>query len=192
MRLKEILYGSDRLKPKQEQIRQMVLYPFAGIFTALANFLSFVLMNMILHDSINVVLAGRVVDISLVIKQFVSWVATIITAYTTNRIFVFRSHGNYFLELMGFAAARLSTFVFIELLLFSFMVKWMENRLGISREALIFAVGSFKFTYIYLVKILNNIALVILNFVLSKWIVFRSSSKYQELKQKGNETNAAQ
>ena len=192
MRLKEILYGSDRLTSKQEQIRQMVLYPFAGIFTALANFLSFVLMNLILHDAINVVLAGHAVDISLVIKQFVSWVATIITAYTTNRIFVFRSHGNYFLELMGFAAARLSTFVLIELLLFSFMVKWMENRLGISREALIFAVGSFKFTYIYLVKILNNIALVILNFVMSKWIVFRSSSKYQELKQKGNETNAAQ
>lgn len=189
MKIKEILFGSDRLTPKQEQLREMVLYPLAGVFTALANFLSFAVMNMILTEPINVNLVGHLWDLSLIIKQFVSWVATIITAYTTNRIFVFRSHGNFILELLGFAAARLSTFLLIEIALFSFMVMWMEKHLLIPRDNLIFAIGSFDFTYIYLVKILNNIVLVILNFVLSKWIVFRSSAKYQEQLAKGKKTN---
>ncbi|MBP5180283.1 MAG: GtrA family protein [Clostridiales bacterium] len=182
MKVKEILFGSDRLTPKQEQMREMALYPLAGIFTALANGLSFIIMNMILYNPINVDILGHSYDLCLIIKQFVSWVATIITAYTTNRIFVFRSHGNFILELLGFAAARLSTFLLIEIALFSCMVMWMENHLGIPQDKLIILIGSFEFTYIYIVKALNNIVLVIFNFVLSKWIVFRSSSKYQEMK----------
>lgn len=177
MNIKEILFGSDSLTPRQENIRELAMYPIAGAFTAAANFVSFVIMDMLLIDPVYLTVFGRGIEISLVIKQFVSWVATILTAHTTNRIFVFRSHGNYFIELFGFAAARLSTFVLVEILLFSFMVNFLETRLGIPQDRVLFTVASFECVYLYLVKIANNIVLVILNFVLSKWIVFRAKGR---------------
>ena len=107
---KELFFGSDSFTNKQENLRQLVMYPFAGIFTALANFISFVIADMVLTHPIDVMAFGHAFDISLIIKQLVSWVATIVTAHFTNRMFVFRSHGSYILELLGFAAARLLSF----------------------------------------------------------------------------------
>ena len=52
MTARELFFGSDTLTPKQENIRQLVMYPFAGIFTALANFLSFVIIDFILKDPV--------------------------------------------------------------------------------------------------------------------------------------------
>ena len=179
MTIKELLLGSDTLSDKQENMRELVMYPVAGIFTALANFLSFVIMDMVLSESAPADIMGYVFDLSLILKQFVSWVATILTAYATNRIFVFRSHGNFFLELLGFAAARLSTFVVIELALFSLMVYWMENHLGIDQHRLIFAILGFNCTCLYVVKVLNNLVLILMNFILSKWLVFKASNKHK-------------
>jgi len=175
MTVKELFFGSDSLTPKQEQLRQLVMYPFAGIFTAIANFFSFVIMDLLITKSVNVVFIGMQFDLMLILKQLVSWIATILTAYTTNRIFVFRSYGNFLLELIGFAAARLATFLAVELALFSLMVMFLENKLGIPQTDVLINIFSFKVTYLYLVKLLNNIVLVILNFVLSKWLVFRKS-----------------
>ncbi len=186
MTVKELFFGSDSLTPKQENIRELAMYPFAGCFTALANFVSFVIIDMLLQNPVEVTLFGRVFELGLIIKQFVSWTATIITAHTTNRIFVFRSHGNFILELLGFALARLSTFVVIEVALFSFMVYFLENNMGIGKDEVFFTVLSFNCTYLYLVKITNNIVLIIVNFVLSKWVVFRATDKRKGFKEKRN------
>ncbi|MCQ2516111.1 MAG: GtrA family protein [Saccharofermentans sp.] len=175
MTIKEVFFGGGSLTPKQEEIRQLVMYPFAGVFTAFANFTSFVVMDLLLTKAFDVAVLGYSFDLTILLKQLVSWIATILTAYTSNRIFVFRSHGNYWLELLGFALARLSTFVFVELALFAGMVMFLENSLGIDNTRVIFVIGHFNVTYLYLVKLVNNIVLVILNFVLSKWLVFRSS-----------------
>ena len=177
MTIKEVFFGSDRLTPKQENIRQLAMYPFAGIFTALANFLAFVLMDLLLVTPHTVDLFGYAFDLTLVLKQFVSWVATILTAHTTNRIFVFRSHGNYLLELLGFALARLSTFVVIEIGLFSFMVYWTESHLHISQDKVLFTLVTFNCTCLYIIKVLNNVVLVTLNFIMSKWLVFKAKDK---------------
>lgn len=177
MTIREVFFGSDRLTEKQENVRQLAMYPFAGVFTALANFVSFVIMDMILTGTNPMEICGYDFDLFIIIKQFVSWVATIITAYTTNRIFVFRSHGNFIIELLGFAAARLSTFLIIELALFSLMVYWTETRLGIMQGDTAFAVFGFNVTYLYVIKIFNNVVLVVMNFVLSKWLVFRAKDK---------------
>ncbi len=175
MTIREVFFGSSRFTPKQERLRQLVMYPFAGIFTAIANFVAFVLMDLLIKNSIDVVLLGNQFNSMIVLKQLVSWIATILTAYTTNRIFVFRSCGKFLVELLGFALARLSTFILIELVLFAGMVMFLEHKLGISQHQILANVGSFKVTYLYLVKIVNSIILVILNFVMSKWLIFRSA-----------------
>ena len=177
MKIGEILFGSDRLTAKQERIRELLMYPFAGIFTALANFVSFVIMDLILSEAIDISLFGFNYDLSLVIKQFVSWVVTIITAYITNSIFVFRNKSGHIRKLFKFAAGRLSTFLVIEVALFSFMVWLCENVLNISQDFLIFSLFGFKCTSLYIIKVLNNIVLIVMNFVVSKWLVFRIVAK---------------
>ena len=184
MEAKEIFFGSDRLSSKQEQIREIAMYPFAGIFTALANAVSFVLMDKILMGTAVFTVFGFNLDLFLILKQFVSWIVTILTAYTTNRIFVFRSHGNFLIELIGFAAARLSTFVIVELVLFSYMVKWVESVLEVSQFTVKWSVLGFDITYLYLVKIVNNTVLVAVNFIMSKWIVFKSTGNYENMKRR--------
>lgn len=176
MTARELFFGSDNLTPKQENIRQLVMYPFAGIFTALANFLSFVIIDFILKDPVMIHPFGFEYDLTLIVKQFVSWVVTIVTAHSTNRIYVFRSHGNYFLELLGFAAARLFTFATIEVVLFSLMVGWSNSLFGLEQHDVLFSIFGFDITCIYIVKIVSNIVLISVNFIMSKWIVFRAKN----------------
>lgn len=182
MTIKEVLFGSDRLTPKQENIRQLAMYPFAGIFTALANFISFVIIDLIMKEPVLIDPFGFEVDLTLIVKQFVSWVATIVTAHSTNRIFVFRSHGNYFLELLGFAAARLFTFAAIEVVLFTLMVGWAKALFGFEQQDVIFSLFGFNVTSLYLTKIANNCILILVNFVMSKWIVFKATDKSRKNK----------
>ena len=177
MKVKELLFGSDDLTPKQENLRQLIMYPFAGIFTALANFVSFVIMDMIITESIDISLFGHAYDASLLMKQLVSWVVTIVTAHFTNRLFVFRSHGNYFLELLGFAAARLMSFFLIEVSLFSFMVYWVESHLGIEQRTVLFSILGFNCTCLYVIKIVSNCVLILMNYIMSKWVVFKARNK---------------
>ena len=174
---KELFFGSDSFTNKQENLRQLVMYPFAGIFTALANFISFVIADMVLTHPIDVMAFGHAFDISLIIKQLVSWVVTIVTAHFTNRMFVFRSHGSYFLELMGFAAARLLSFFLIEVALFTFMVYWVNLHLGLQEKDVLFSILGFNCTCLYIIKIVNNCVLILMNFIMSKWLVFKARDK---------------
>ncbi|MBR1797362.1 MAG: GtrA family protein [Clostridiales bacterium] len=173
MKAKELFFGSDDLTAGQERLRELLMYPFAGVFTALANFLSFVIMDLILIKTINIDVFGYSYDLSLVVKQFVSWIVTILTAYATNSVFVFRNRGNHIRRLLAFAAARFSTFLVIEIALFSFMVFLSEKLLKLPKEHVLISLLGFNCTCLYVIKILNNIVLIAMNFIISKWIVFR-------------------
>jgi len=183
MTIKEILFGSDRLTKRQAQVRELAMYPVAGAFTAVANAVSFILMDLIITKTFSVSIFGLSFDLFVILKQFVSWIATVITAYTTNRIFVFRSHGNFLIELAGFAAARLSTFLVIEVGIFSLMVMCLEHFFMVPTTHVLATVGSLNITCLYLIKFLNNLILVVANYVMSKWFVFKSSSGKPKAKQ---------
>ena len=71
MTIREVLLGSDSLTPKQENMRQLVMYPFAGIFTALANFLSFVIIDFLMKEPVIIDPFGFEYDLTLIVKQFV-------------------------------------------------------------------------------------------------------------------------
>ena len=174
MKARDVFFGSDDLTAGQERIRELLMYPFAGIFTALANFIAFVIMDLILKDPINIDLFGLNYDLGLIAKQFVSWVATILTAYVTNSIFVFRNRSGHLKKLLAFAAGRLSTFFLIEVALFSFMVYFAENVAQLPQGTVIFSIFGFNCTCLYVIKVLNNIILIVMNFLVSKWLVFRT------------------
>lgn len=87
-----------------------------------------------------------------------SWVAAVLFAFFTNRMWVFRTHGGGLIREMGlFFGARLGTLAFEELVIFLFVTT-------LSQDAMT-------------VKILGNIAVLILNYVLSKLIVFKEKTK---------------
>jgi putative flippase GtrA len=180
MTFKELLYGSDRFTPKQEKTRMFAMYFFTGIFTMLANLICFVLFDKLVRAEYNVTIIRWSFDLFLILNQTIAWLAATMTAFFTNRAFVFRSHGNVLIELLGFCAARFATLVFIEIGLFTVLVMVVEHNAGISTDTLIFEIIGFDFTWLYVVKIVNSIVLVAVNYILSRWIVFRRGMKKED------------
>lgn len=92
------------------------------------------------------------------LANLISWVAAVLFAFFTNRKWVFRTHGGGVIREMAlFFGARLSTLVFEEILIFVFVTTLSQDAMA--------------------VKILGNIAVLILNYILSKLIVFRKKDK---------------
>ena len=90
-------------------------------------------------------------------STLVAWVAGVLFAFFTNKFIVFesRSKGGFWLELGSFTLARVVTgaldalimLVFVDLLLFNDLI----------------------------VKIISNIVVIILNYIFSKFIIFRKN-----------------
>lgn len=177
MTFRELLFGSDRFSPKQERYRMFFMYALTGVFTMIANAASFVIFDKLVTTELHVTVIMWSFDAMLLLNQFIAWIAAVLTAFFTNRAFVFRSHGNIFLELLGFTCARLISFMLIEVGLFTLMIMFLEHTLGIPQSDVIFRVVDFEFTYLYVVKILNSLVLVAANYVASRYLVFKATGK---------------
>ena len=130
--------------PFYEKHREGLLYLFFGVLTTAVSWGSFYLFYYVL-------------SLGELVANALSWVAAVIFAYFTNRIFVFEAHGNPVKEALAFFASRLTTLVLEEgwMLLFVTVLAW---------EAM-------------WVKIAGNVFVLILNYVFSKWIVFKKQNK---------------
>ena len=92
------------------------------------------------------------------LANLVSWVAAVLFAFFTNRAWVFKTHGGGVMREMAlFFGARLSTLALEEGIIFLFVTVLAYDAM--------------------LVKILGNIAVLVLNYLLSKLIVFRKKEK---------------
>ena len=180
MTIRELFYGCERFDAKQEKKRMFIMYFISGIATTLANFLCFMLFDKLVSAHAYVTIIRWEFDMFLLLNQIIAWIACVLTAYFTNRAWVFRSKGAIWLELLGFTAARLFSFITIELGLFTVMVMFLEHNFGISTDQLIFEIIGFDFTYLYVVKMLNSAILVAANFLLSKLLVFRKGRQRPE------------
>ena len=87
-----------------------------------------------------------------------SWVVAVLFAFFTNRTWVFRTHGVGFLrEMLLFFGARLGTLIFEEAVIFLFVTTLSYHAMA--------------------VKMIGNVAVLILNYLLSKLLVFRKKEK---------------
>ncbi len=176
MTFKELLYGCDRFSKKQERWRKFFMYFLSGIFTTLANAVCFIVFDKLVSREAYMTVIRWRFDMFLILNQAIAWIASTLTAFFSNRAFVFKSKGNIFLELLGFGAARFSTFIIIEIGLFTAMVMVLEHQFATSSSTLLFEILGFDFTYLYLVKLLNSVVLVAVNYFMSKWLVFRNKT----------------
>lgn len=106
--------------------------------------------------------------------------ASVIVAYITNRAFVFVSNGNYIKEFFIFATARIVSFFLVELGTFSLFLLLLENVMKIPQETHLFYVFQIDITALYVIKLMNSVILVILNFVMSKIFVFKKNDNKAE------------
>ena len=128
------------LYPFYERHREGLLYLFFGALTTAVSWGSFYLFYYPL-------------SLGELTANALSWVAAVIFAFFTNRIFVFEANGKPIKEAFAFFASRLTTllleegWIFLFVTLLTFEAMW--------------------------VKILGNVLILILNYVFSKWIVFK-------------------
>ena len=130
-----------------EKYKALILYGIFGVTTTIINVVSYALM----------LLSGINVQVAVV----VSWLLAVIVAYLTNRVWVFNSGASTNIELLrefiSFMLARLATLI-VEMLIIWFGVQLLDQ------DPIIW-------------KIIDNIVVIILNYVISKLIVFKNTRK---------------
>jgi len=138
-KLKKILTG--------DKVSKLIRYVFFGACTTLVNFLMFALLKDVLRIELN-------------ISNAVAVASSILFAYVTNKLFVFRSHtqntADLIREIISFFSARGFTML-----------------IEIGSIFLIHTVLRVDEAYSFYTKGAVNVLVLILNFVFSQWIVFR-------------------
>ncbi len=132
----------------KEKIRHYCLYIIFGVITTLVNLVVFrVFLEFGLHYTISATIAFAV---------------AIITAYYTNKTWVFGSQRKgvtaVFKELTSFFSARIFTY-FVDIAGLLILVELLKQDPFIS-------------------KLLMNIVVVLLNYILSRWVVFKARQEY--------------
>ena len=126
-----------------EKYKALILYGIFGVTTTIINVVSYALLLFI--------------GINVQIAVVVSWILAVIVAYFTNRVWVFNSGAVTKLELLrefiSFMLARLATLV-VEMVIIWFGVQLLNQ------DPIVW-------------KIIDNIVVIILNYIISKLIVFK-------------------
>ena len=149
--------------------KEIITYIIFGVLTTLVNFFAFWLFTKIFGE-----------DLYLV-NNAIAWVVGVVFAYVTNKLFVFESKSwdlkLITKEITGFLGARIFSFLVEEGGMFLFI-----SVLGLGEKSL--TLLGFTITGQFIVKILLAVIVVVLNYVFSKFFVFRkqeAGNRKQEL-----------
>lgn len=134
----------DRIKALYQKYRELILYVFFGGLTTVVNFVSYAVF-------------AKMLGVDEITSTVIAFVLSVIFAYLTNRKWVFQSRASGWraigYEVATFFGGRIFSGLLDVLIMYVFV-----TRLGF---------------YDLLIKILSNILVIILNFIISKLIVFR-------------------
>lgn len=142
------------VKNLYKKYKEIINYLIFGVLTTIVNLIvKYVLLFTIFDASNSIELQSAIV---------ISWIASVLFAYFTNRKFVFESASqNKFKEFISFVIARLST------LLLEMIVMWFfVTLLKLSSDF-----------YVIIFTIVSQVAVVIGNYIFSKLFVFKKTDK---------------
>lgn len=131
-----------------KQYREMIMYIIMGIFTTAVNISSFYILVEIL-------------DTDYKTATVIAWILSVLFAYITNKIYVFQQKTSDMRSLLR----ELAAFFSVRLL-----------SLGIDLGMMILLVSQFH-TNETLAKILDNVVIVVVNYIASKWLVFKKTTE---------------
>lgn len=178
MNVFSFIRGDDTLNPSQKKTREIFFYLVFGGLTTVVNLISFIIFDKIFGSQHAYVTIGSLrIDLLAydVVNLTVAWIVAVIFAYVTNRKFVFGSKGPVIKEFIGFVTSRIATLIAFEIGTFELCILILQSGLGIDKNIVVFSAAGYTCTYLYLVKILNSVLVVIGNYVLSKLFVFRAA-----------------
>ena len=134
--------------------RETVSYVIVGVLTTAVDYIVFALVNEALKKG------GMGVTESSSAATAVSWVAAVLFAYVTNKIFVFKSSIKGFVpvlkEMASFFAARLISGGIVLVLMFILVDKCSMNE--------------------YIAKVLTSVFNLVFNYVASKLFIFKKKN----------------
>jgi putative flippase GtrA len=131
--------------------KEIISYLFFGGLTTLVNFAAYLLLTDIFIVHYTIATAA-------------SWFIAVLFAFITNKIYVFKSKGS-----MQSMAKELTSFIFFRVL-----------SLGLDLGLMIILVSTMKLDDLFS-KIGVNIAIVIVNYALSKFVIFtKKNPSYME------------
>ena len=138
----------DMIKKLWVKYQELILYVFFGGLTTLVNIVVYWLCSDVLH-------------IYYLISNFFAWILAVLFAYVTNKIWVFKSKKN------GLAAIMKEFALFVSGRILS----------GAGDMLIMFVCVSVLTLPGVIAKIAANVFVVIFNYIFSKLIIFRKSTK---------------
>lgn len=140
------------LKKYWEKYKHIAAYLFWGVVTTIVNIGAYQIMSPIWHWNYE-------------LSTIIAWFLSVLVAYFTNKVWVFGSHYTtikaFFIELLQFFFYRGLT------LLMDMAFMWV----GISLLGLRSPLQQL------ILKTLDNVVVVIANYIFSKWLIFKSNDK---------------
>ena len=138
----------QKLRKLYEEHKQVILYLFFGVCTTAINTISYAILYEYLH-------------IVNIVSTLIAWFVAVVFAFFTNKIYVFESKSPSILEKLrefgSFFGCRILTGV-LDVVIMAVAVDYLKwNRL--------------------IWKLISNIIVTIVNFVASKFFIFKISSK---------------
>lgn len=131
------------------EYKEIINYSIFGVLSTVVNFASYFIFAKLFH-------------IDEVVSSGLSWFCAVLFAYITNKIFVFESKTKtvkeFIKEMMSFFACRVLSGILCDVGTFALMVKVLNINDIIA-------------------KIVTQIMVVILNYVLSKLVIFKKKSE---------------
>lgn len=125
--------------------KETIMYLIFGVLSTIVNIVTYVVCT-------------RVLNIEFLISNWIAWIVAVLFAYITNKFFVFESKETS----IKFLIKEFSSFVSCRILS------------GIVEMALMYIMISIMSLNDFLVKIITNVVVVILNFIFSKLIIFKN------------------
>lgn len=113
----------------------------------ICGFLTFV-VSMVVYA-----LLSEIFRINVLVANIITWIIAVYFAFSVNRKFVFKSNGNFTSELIQFYLGRVVTLVVEQAMLYIFIIRLMFNNMTI--------------------KSIAQVVIIILNYIISKFIVFK-------------------
>lgn len=124
--------------------KEIIMYGIMGVLTTIVNIISFTIFE-------------KTFGITALVSNIIAWVISVIFAYITNKLYVFESKSFkkdvLIKEITSFTSARI----------FSLLLE----------EAIIYILIDIMSMNSIIVKIISNIVVIIVNYILSKLVIFK-------------------
>lgn len=154
MSMKKFLQGLKARMDQSPRLKELVAYLFFGVMTTLINWLSYIILTLVL--GLNQLPPNSASYYTIAnLSNITSFILSVLFAFFTNKKFVFRSKSNLkgtWREFGLFVSARVLSYLIFDLALFNLLLGQMDHRLN---------------------KLLMNVGVVLFNYVASRLVIFK-------------------